>query len=168
MVKMSKNKKSVLILFIAALFTLTFAGCQSKNSSAASSSNNTTSSSKKNRSFNSTQMKQKMQNSLKTLVSKGTITQAQADKILTALTANTQRFGNRNNQQSSQQNGQSGNNQGNYNKARTNPLDSLVKDGTITQAQADAVMQQIRGNYQHTGRNGNNNNSNNNSGNNGA
>jgi polyhydroxyalkanoate synthesis regulator phasin len=140
--------KTMLTLVAVSMSAALFAGCQSKASSttASQSSSSTTQSSTTQNSKrpDPAQMKQRMEDNLKALVTAGTITQAQSDKILEALTANNQ---NKDNQVNSKNNQQNSNQQGNnQNKQRYNPLSKLVSDGTITQAQADAVMQKIRGN----------------------
>lgn len=58
---------------------------------------------------------------------------------------NDQQGSGQNAQQDSQPNGQQNNGQGGrQGRARFNPLSKLVEDGTITQAQADKVMQKIQ------------------------
>lgn len=148
------------------IFLLT--GCQSKSSESSSkqasakSSNVDGNQSTKGRP-NADEMKKRMQDSISTLVVDGTINQSQGDKILEALTANTQRFNGdkkpqdnkQNNQQNTPQNKNNNNSSGNntqYSRqngsaGRNNSLSKLVSDGVITQAQADAVMQKIRGNF---------------------
>jgi polyhydroxyalkanoate synthesis regulator phasin len=86
-----------------------------------------------------------MENNIKTamasLVSSGTITQAQSDKVVQAYT---QSFANR--QQNSQQgSGQQGSGYQQGSGQGQNPiLTQLVSNGTLTQSQADAVNQAIR------------------------
>ncbi|MBV7273567.1 hypothetical protein I6U48_11665 [Clostridium sp. PL3] len=139
--------KTMVTLVAVSMSVFLFAGCQSKSNdnNTAQAANNTTQNSKKP---DPAQMKQRMQDNLKALVTAGTITQAQSDKILEALTTNTGKKDDQgksqNNTQNNNQNNQQGNNQ---NRQRTNPLSKLVSDGTITQAQADAVMQKVRGNF---------------------
>jgi competence protein ComGC len=115
-----------------------------------------------------------MEENIKSLVSDGTITQSQADKILEALTQNPGGFGgqrrsggnqqtdgqngqqngqgnssqngNQNDNQNGNQNWQRNNNDG-QNGQRNSALSKLVTDGVITQAQADAVMEKIKGNF---------------------
>lgn len=145
---MKKNvflSKTVLMLVAVSMSMVLFAGCQSKASNEGTAqTTNTTQNSKKP---DPAQMKQKMQDNLKALVTAGTITQAQLDKILEALTANTGKKNNQGNSQNNAQNNDQNNAQSNnQNKQRNNPLTKLVSDGTITQAQADAVMQKMRGN----------------------
>jgi len=125
-VKKSKLiKKQLLFLLVFSLSLFIFAGCQSKSAVTTSVSNKT------NKSINIVTMKQKMQNSIKPLVANKTITQAQEDKIVTALTTtNSQRS------KSGQTNGTKG--------AKINKqLTKLVSDKVITQAQANAVTKAI-------------------------
>lgn len=152
------NKAIIFLLMISISLTI-FTGCQSKssqdNTSQASNSSNQgdTSNTKKP---NLDEMKKRMEDNISSLVKDGTINQTQADKIVDALTANAQNFNGQrrssNNQQNSQQNNQQAKEQNNgegnnkQNKPRNNRLSKLVSDGVITQAQADAVMQKIRGN----------------------
>lgn len=143
---MKESKKifkltSVLLIFGLSVFLL--AGCGSSNS------DNNTSGNK--RGFNQTEMKQRYSDKLKELVSNGTITQAQSDKILNALTTGNQ--GNFNRKQnggqsnSTQRRSQnSDNSNGQTNRRNFNPLSKLVEDGTITQQQADTVWNSLRGN----------------------
>jgi hypothetical protein len=146
------------------------------------------------------QFKQRMADNIKSLVDDKTITQEQADKIVAALTENMQNFGGQNKQQNNNQNNQNdsqsdgqgnsqNNNQGNTQNGQNNgqnrqngranqessALNKLVTDKVITQAQADAVMQKIRGNFNRPqnnqnqqNNNNNNTNSNNTNGNQGA
>lgn len=165
---MKKRKllnKTILSLLAISMSIFLFAGCQSNNSSAQAASNSAQSNRKNGNRMSPEQMKQRVQDSIKPLVTAGTITQAQAYKIVEAYTTRTNGNGqnsSQNNQQNSQQNNQQGNSQTNgQNKQRYNPLSKLVSDGVITQAQADAVMQKIRGNsnQRNNGQNSQNNNS---------
>lgn len=156
---MKKNKfinyaATSLIIISMSSFLLT--GCNSNNASAASNGQNGTS---QNTKFDPEQMKQRMEDSIKPLVTKGTITQAQSDKIVEALTSNIGQFngqrGQRNQQGNTQkqqsntsQDNTAGNNKADEKAAQKTPrrnsaLDKLVSDGTITKAQEDAVMQLI-------------------------
>lgn len=142
--------KATLTLIAISMSVALFAGCQSNSSSNNTSSQTTQASSnntQKGNRPNAEQMKTRIQDSIKPLVTAGTITQDQADKIVTAYT--TRPAGNEQNKsQDKQQNNQNGNNANNgqkgQNRQRFNPLSKLVTDGVITQAQADAVMQKIK------------------------
>jgi len=74
------------------------------------------------RNFNPQQMQASMQKALAGLVSKGTITQSQADKVVQAYA----------NFKPTPGSGQ-----------RTNPLDQLVTNGTLTQDQLTAIRQAL-------------------------
>lgn len=143
------SKTTACLLAIGMSIAL-FAGCQS-NSSTQAASNTTQSSSKQNSNKPSAeQMKKMVQDSLQPLITAGTITQAQADKIVTAYTTHPAGDGEKNKKQDKQQNNQQENTQNkDENKQRVNPLSKLVSDGTITQAQSDAVIQKMKENSAH-------------------
>lgn len=184
---MKKSKKSlkyaVASLLILSLASSLFMGCGSKTN-AASSNKTVAGNNAGNGRMNTDAMKKRMEDSISSLVTAGTITKDQEAKILDALTTGKGGFGrNRNGNQNSQgqqnTNGNSPNSGNNGNSSNSNngqgqrhfgngqnPLSKLVTDGIITQAQADAVMAKIRGNMGRNN-NGNSSNNNNNSNNNG-
>lgn len=196
---MKKTKKllsyAITSLLIIGTVSFLFTGCGGK--SAAASTNKSLAGNKTgNGPMNSDAMKKKMEDSISSLVTAGTITKDQESKIVDALTSGTRNFGGNRSSQGSQNGAQNNtgnngnasatnngnattNNTGNSNTANNgqgrrgngqfaNPLSKLVADKTITQAQSDAVMAKIRTNYKHTGANGNNfNNGNSNSNSNG-
>lgn len=139
-------------LLVVSMSLFLFTGCQSKNTQ-----NTSDKTAKVN--FSAEDMKKKMQDNINSLVTEGTINQSQADKVLEALSTNKMFSGQRkpqsgqpNNQQNyqsnNQQTGQSNSNgSNNPNRQRANPLSKLVTDGVITQEQADAIMQKVRGNF---------------------
>ena len=131
-------KKQLLFLLVFSLSLFIFAGCQSKSPVNTSSSKTTNKSS-----FNAEAMKQKMKDSIKPLVTNKTITQAQEDKIVAALTLmnSGKNNGNAQNKKSGQTKG-TGNGTG-MNRQLTE-LTKLVSDKVITQAQADAVTKAIK------------------------
>lgn len=87
------------------------------------------------------EMKKRMEANINELVTDGTLTKEQADKVLEVMLENQKRS-------SSQNNISPGSNQGNgQSRQRISPLSELVKEGTITQEQADAVMEKTRGNF---------------------
>lgn len=134
----------VALLLIVSMTAILFAGCQSNENKATQTAS---------AGANADQRKKQMQDNISSLVTDGTINQSQADKIVEVLTTNTQRPSGQNNAQGNaqknlQENIQS-NTQGSTQNRQTNsPLNKLVSDGTITQVQADAVMQKIGGNFQ--------------------
>lgn len=136
--------KTVTCLLVIGVSMTLFAGCQSSNNSG--NTDNTTQSTKKQNKLSAEQMKKKVQDSIQPLVTAGTITQAQADKIIAAYEARPAGNRQKNKTQDNQQNSQQGSNQ---NKQKFNPLSKLVSDGTITQAQADAVTQKMKENSTH-------------------
>ncbi|GLC30830.1 hypothetical protein [Clostridium omnivorum] len=164
----------IFILSLSAVISMgILAGCQNKNT--ASAKQGTNKGQNKNRQFNAEDMKKRMEENINSLVADGTINQSQADKIIEALTSNPQGFGG--NGQRNKQNGQKNNGENNgqdnqnnngQNRQGNNALNKLVTDGVITQAQADAVMQKIRGNFtrnqNNTNKQNNQNNQNNSNG----
>ena len=150
--------KSVIpAMIIATMSVVLFIGCQSKDTAEQSN--------KKGNAFNAASMKQRFVDAIKPLVTDKTITQAQSDKIVTALTANTGNFGGQRNGQGTQSGSTKGTNtkpatdgtSGTNTKpatggTRTNraasgqstELAKLVTDKVITQAQADAVTEKLK------------------------
>lgn len=101
--------------------------------------------------MSASQMQQREKAELAALVKAGTITQAQSDKITDALSNMQKGFGQRRSSGSSRS-GSSSNWKNRTSGRSTNrssgaqqfsPLSSLVKDGTLTQAQADAVTKAL-------------------------
>lgn len=135
--------KTTVRLFAISMCIFLFAGCQSNNNKQAASNNTQNRSTWNSNRPSTEQMKKRIQDGVQSLVTAGTITQNQADKIVTAYT--TRPTGNgQNKAQDNKKDNQQGNN--GQNRRRNNPLSELVSDGIITQAQADAVVQKMRGN----------------------
>lgn len=156
MEKHNHLKRIYMCLLAVSLTATLLTGCQSKAaaSNAVQTNNGTAQSGRKR--LSAADRKKQIEDSIKPLVSAGTITQAQADKIVAAMTerngaGNNQQGNQKNNQQNNQPNNQQNQSQNNAKGQRFNPLSKLVSDGTITQAQADAVMQKIGGNFSHNG-----------------
>lgn len=145
MKKKSAFIKILICVALASMSVLFFAGCQSNNSSSTTNQTASTQAQSANRP-NAAQMKQRIQDSIKPLVSDGTITQDQADKIVDAM-ANRPRGNGQNGQNGGQNTAQNNTQSSGQNKQRNNPLTNLVSDGVITQAQADAVMQKVGGGF---------------------
>lgn len=152
--------KILICITAASMAMFLMVGCGSSTAGNNGNGNSTNTAQKSNR-FDPAQMKKRMQDNIQPLISNGTITQAQADKIIEAMTnrpagnrQNNSQNGSQSNQQNNGQSNQQNNNQGGQqNRQRTNPLSKLVSDGVITQAQADAVMQKIQGNFGNRNRN---------------
>lgn len=130
-------KKTTVYLFSIGMSILLLAGCQSKNTQSSNAQNTNRPSQE--------QMKKRMQDNIQPLVTAGTITQEQADKIIAAYT--TRPAGNKQNRSQDKQ--QNNNQRNNQNRQKNNPLSKLVSDGVITQAQADAVMEKMKSNFTH-------------------
>jgi hypothetical protein len=146
--------KTTMLALTVGMSIFVFAGCGSSTAQTSSSGTTSTtqSTAQSNNKPNAQQRAQRIKDSIQPLVSDKTITQAQADKIVAAFTTNMHKPGSagtvqKNNQQG---NSQQGNNQNDgKRRQRNSPLAKLVSDGTITQAQADAVMKNIGANFQH-------------------
>lgn len=140
--------KTVVCLLAVSLSVVLFAGCQSQSASNAANQTTNSTTQNSNKKPSADDMKKRIQDNIQPLITAGTITQDQADKIVTAMTTRPQGNGQQNGQQNNNQNNQQGNTQNNGGqRQRRNPLSTLVSDGTITQAQADAVMQKMGGNF---------------------
>lgn len=144
---MKKRKffsKAASCLVAVSMSVVLFAGCQS-SSKTTSQSNSTSTSQTSNAQPSHEQMKKKIQDSIQSLVKAGTITQAQANKIITAYVSrpsgnNQNKLNNQNKPTDKTKN--DGGSQA-KNPQNKNPLSKLVDEGVITQAQANAVMQKI-------------------------
>lgn len=148
-------KKTTVCLLAIGVSAALFAGCQSKSTANTANQTSSTNAQSGRKRLSPDEMKKQMQDNIQPLITAGTITQDQATKIIDAMT--TRNNGNSSNQknsngQNNQQNSQQGGTQNNGQRQRDNPLSKLVSDGTITQAQADAVMQKIRGNFKGNGK----------------
>lgn len=165
--KFGFTNKAVVLLLAVSLPLTVFAGCQSKNNSAnaavnpVANSGNNGGGSQNGAAPNLDKFKQRTVDNVQALVDDKTITKDQADKIVAALTENRQ-GNNQNNSKNAQQSNNQGtaqngqnpsqnNNQGNGQSRqggrKSSALNKLVTDGVITQEQADAVMQKVRGNF---------------------
>lgn len=162
MVRIKPIAVAAAMLLVVAVAAVGFAGCKKKTAPSAQKGRNFGN-------FNPQDMEQQYKNGLNELVQAGTITQDQADKIYTVLTerfssmaSGASRFsGSRPSGNGSGGNwssgsrpsfsgsgswsGGSGASGGGMRGGQSNMLSSLVSDGTITQAQADAVMQKLMG-----------------------
>lgn len=150
------------IIFVVLTISMTFSiitGCKKNTSSANPTQENSTTSS--NQGKNSDDMKQKITDTINSLVSAGTINSDQGNKIIENLTtrSNNPKGGKKQTDSNSNNanNNTTNNNDNNANKNQNpqnnkqgrqnfNPLSSLVDDKTITQEQADAVMNKLREN----------------------
>lgn len=145
---MKNAKKFTSILIIASISMVMFAGCSSKK--ADTSSQTTTTGQTVNRKFDPAVIKTRYEDALKSLVTAGTITQVQSDKVLEAVTKNVPQSGNQSKGENNKPNGQQSNQQGQtkgtgsgQNRPRNNQLSALVTSGVITQAQADTINEKV-------------------------
>lgn len=143
----------ILAMAMVALLGLGAAGCAKKSSSTSSTGKTQTTqqgqtqqSGNRPGSMDPQKMQENIKKALSGLVSKGTITQQQADKVAQALADR----GNPSNNPGGASNNQANSNQGNSDQgggnrgARVNPLTRLMDDGTLTTAQADAIREAIQ------------------------
>lgn len=170
-----KTLAAVLAVLLVTAAAVGFVGCKKKSTSGTSSAG-------RRGGFNVEEMEQRYKSGLAELVSAGTITQAQSDKIYTALTerlsfpsGGSRPSGSPGEAPFSRPSGASGGPQeevpsgagsrpegapsGGGGEGRgggfgSQALQSLVSDGTITQAQADAVIQKLMGNFRGGGESG--------------
>lgn len=175
---MSKGKQfwsSAMVLMITAAVALVIAGCANKtngvqgstaptvttengqsggssdqqqpaNGQSSTGSNQAPANGQSSGRPNPQQMQANIQKALAGLVSKGTITQTQADKVIQVYATNLS-----SRQPSSQSSNQSSNqSSANHQRGqRPNPLAALVTNGTLTQNQANAVETAIRQAFPH-------------------
>ncbi|AJA48693.1 hypothetical protein CPAST_c26250 [Clostridium pasteurianum DSM 525 = ATCC 6013] len=161
---MKKSNKIVSAIIAASLSVLIFAGCQSNSST---SSQNSTKKSTEEKTANSEEMQKNFESKLKELVSAGTITEAQSTKILSTLTSDMSKMGNKGQRsnrerenpleqgssvspENKDEENTTGNEQGQVGHARNNPLSQLISDGVITEDQANKVMSALMGDRQNS------------------
>ncbi len=136
---MKNAKKFTSLLLLLSVFISLFTGCGSQSSAGTSASQQSVVQGQRgNRQFNPTAMKESYEPALKELVSAGTITQTQADKVLEAISTNASQPGSNQNSQ-----GQNNGNGQNNRRGGFNRLSGLVTSGVITQVQADAINAKV-------------------------
>lgn len=143
--------RMITLLVAAGIVSISLAGCKKASAAQAGSGGRP--------GTNASQMQQQEKTELAALVKAGTITQAQSDKIMDALGDMQKGFGQRRSSGGSESGSgsawksrSSGSSAGRSSGSSANrssgapqfsPLSSLVKDGTLTQAQADAVTKAL-------------------------
>ena len=137
-------KRTALILLLISFSLFLFVGCKSKTNEATTSGTP-----QKRGNFDPAVMKTRYEDALKALVSDGTITQIQSDKVLEAMTKNVPKDGAGNPPQIKEGAPKDGKDKPSdgQNRGRNNSLSGLVTSGDITQAQADTIMQKLRGDF---------------------
>lgn len=157
--KNSFTNKILISLLSITMAIFLFTGCQSSGTSSQSKSASTSSTSKQttsteNKTDNNDNMKEQMESDLKSLVTAGTITEEQSTKIIEALTtkpdSGKQNKPENNNQNNTEQPTQK-NDENKPENGGASPLSKLVSSGTITQVQADAVMNKLKENSMRKG-----------------
>ncbi|SMC27350.1 hypothetical protein SAMN02745134_03136 [Clostridium acidisoli DSM 12555] len=133
---MKRFSKILIVIAIVSMSIFSFVGCQSKDASNAGGGT------QQGKKFDKSAMEKRIKTNLDSLVKAGTITDSQSSKILTALTTRTQ--GNE---------AGKGSNGGGRRNGGSNALNDLVKQGVITQTQADTVMKSVMGNRQNNNNN---------------
>lgn len=156
---MQKSKLLHKFIFVVLTISMTFiifTGCKNSASNIASAQQANRNSN--NNGKNSDEMKKKVEDTINSLISAGTLTSDQGTKITETLTTRPSNSNgekrqpnsnnnNNNNSNNSNNNNNDGNTQNNrQNRQNFNPLSKLVEDKTITQGQADAVMSKLREN----------------------
>jgi uncharacterized protein YceK len=138
-------KKTILrivtVLITIGILAVSLSGCNNTQASQANSNGQP--------GINASQMQDQEKTELAALVKSGTITQSQSDKIMSSLSSMPTGRGQKRTGSSS---GSSSNWKGRTSGSSANgssgaqhfsPLNALVKDGTLTQAQADAVTKAL-------------------------
>ena len=137
---MKNAKKITSILIVASMVMVLFVGCGSTKTDTTTNAN-TNATNSKTRKFDTTAIKTLYSDTLKSLVTDGTITQVQSDQVLEAVTKNvpqdTETGKSAGTDKSSDKNKPTGT------KPKNNRLSELVTSGVITQAQADTINQKV-------------------------
>lgn len=144
---MKNAKKVTLILIVASMTMALFVGCGSKKTDTTTNTNSQT------RKSDPTAINALYSDTLKSLVTDGTITQAQSDQVLEAVTKNVPQdtetgksAGTDKSSGADKPNGTdktNGTGKSTGTKPKNNRLSELVTSGVITQAQADTINQKI-------------------------
>lgn len=156
---MQKSKLLHKLIFVVLTISMTFiifTGCKNSASntvSAQQASGNSSSEANAasgNPGRNSDEMKKKIEDTINSLVSAGTINSDQGTKIIETLTTRPNNSNGGKKQPNSNNNTNNNNNENSQNNRQDrqnfNPLSKLVEDKTITQEQADTVMNKLREN----------------------
>lgn len=152
MKKSSFTDKILISLLSITMVIFLFTGCGSSGTNSQSKSTSNTSketANTDNKAGNNEDMKQQMESDLKSLVTAGTITEEQSTKILEALTTKPDSDKQNKPADNSENTAEKSTEKNDQNKLESNensPLSKLVSSGTITQTQADAVMNKLKEN----------------------
>ena len=133
---MKNAKKITSILIVASMVMVLFVGCGSTKTDTTTNAN-TNATNSKTRKFDTTAIKTLYSDTLKSLVTDGTITQVQSDQVLEAVTKNVPQDTETGKSAGTDKDKPTGK------KPKNNRLSELVTSGVITQAQADTINQKV-------------------------
>lgn len=143
---MKNAKKITSILIVASMTMVLFVGCGSTKTDTTANAN-TNATNEQTRKFDPTAIKTLYSDTLKSLVTDGTITQAQSDQVLEAVTKNvpkdTETGKSAGTDKSSGTDKSKGTDKSTGTKPKNNRLSELVTSSVITQAQADTINQKV-------------------------
>ena len=143
---MKNAKKITSILMVASMTMVLFVGCGSTKTDTTTNTN-TNATNSQTRKSDPTAIKTLYSDTLKSLVTDGTITQAQSDQVLEAVTKNvpqdTEAGKSAGTDKSSGTDKSKDTGKSTGTKPKNNRLSELVTSGVITQAQADTINQKV-------------------------
>jgi competence protein ComGC len=137
---MKNAKKITSILMVASMTMVLLVGCGSTKTDTTTNTN-TNATNSQTRKSDPTAIKTLYSDTLKSLVTDGTITQAQSDQVLEAVTKNVPQ--DTETGKSAGTDKSSGTDKSTGTKPKNNRLSELVTSGVITQAQADTINQKV-------------------------
>lgn len=137
---MKNAKKITSILIVASMTMVLFVGCGSTKTDTTTNTN-TNATNSQTRKSDPTAIKTLYSDTLKSLVTDGTITQAQSDQVLEAVTKNVPQDTETDKSAGTDKSKNTGKSTGT--KPKNNRLSELVTSGAITQAQADTINQKV-------------------------
>ena len=137
---MKNAKKITSILMVASMTMVLLVGCGSTKTDTTTNAN-TNATNSQTRKSDPTAIKTLYSDTLKSLVTDGTITQAQSDQVLEAVTKNVPQ--DTETGKSAGTDKSSGTDKSTGTKPKNNRLSELVTSGVITQAQADTINQKV-------------------------
>jgi hypothetical protein len=143
---MKNAKKITSILMVASMTMVLLVGCGSTKTDTTTNTN-TNATNSQTRKSDPTAIKTLYSDTLKSLVTDGTITQAQSDQVLEAVTKNvpkdTETGKSAGTDKSSGTDKSKGTDKSTGTKPKNNRLSELVTSSVITQAQADTINQKV-------------------------
>ena len=138
---MKNAKKITSILMVASMTMVLLVGCGSTKTDTTTNTNTNATTNSQTRKSDPTAIKTLYSDTLKSLVTDGTITQAQSDQVLEAVTKNVPQ--DTETGKSAGTDKSSGTDKSTGTKPKNNRLSELVTSGVITQAQADTINQKV-------------------------